>query len=63
MAKLVTFKPAHHVLTVGGRTITSADLTPELYDELIKISPNFAELFDVIEETKEAKVGKKGDPA
>lgn len=52
MAKKIQFKKGsnHHHINVGGRIITANDLTPELYDELIKLAPSHADLFDVTEE-------------
>lgn len=55
--KTVKFKdPKKAPLTVVGvGQVTNENLTPELYEKVIKVSDNFAKYFEVKEESKTKK--------
>lgn len=63
MAKTIKFKTLGNQINIGGRIIAGHNLTEEVYDELIRIAPSHADLFEVIEEpdVKSASKPKKSE--
>ncbi len=56
MPRKVKMKKAGQTLNVPGMGRFSDDnITPEMYDKLVKLSPNFADSFVVEEEEEGAK--------
>jgi hypothetical protein len=62
MPKIIKFKHEGASLNIGGRVIRQHDMNEQVYDELVKIAPAHADLFDVTEapaEVKETKSSKE----
>jgi hypothetical protein len=50
MAKKLQFKPPHGRLVVNGiGEVTNSNITPELYERLLSISPGHAEYFQEVD--------------
>lgn len=52
MPKLIKFKDPAALINYGGRQIGPHNITEELYEELVKVAPSHADLFEVVEEEK-----------
>lgn len=60
MARTITFKRADDSINIGGQVIRQHNITPELYDYLVSVSPAHADHFDVVEDAPAvAEAGKK----
>lgn len=53
----IEFKNPNDTIHCGGQVIHQGNITPEKYDELVKLAPSHADLFNVIEK-KEAEPSK-----
>lgn len=62
--KIITLKnPASPINLPGSRVIGNHNITEEIYDELIRMAPAHADLFDVTEETPAKSTSKAGKSA
>jgi hypothetical protein len=50
MPKVPKLKNPDSLIQYGGRTIGTHNITLELYEELVRIAPGHADLFDLVEE-------------
>lgn len=64
MAKKITFKnPDSPINLPGGRVIGAHNITEEIYEELLRIAPAHADLFDVEEEAPVKSTAKAAKAA
>ena len=59
MKRIIQFKRPEDTINCGGQVIHQGNITPEKYDELVKIAPAHADHFNVIEEEEKAKPAKE----
>jgi hypothetical protein len=59
----IQFKREGDTINCGGQVIHQGNITPEKYDELVKIAPAHADHFDVIDEEVEEKPAKPVKPS
>lgn len=60
MPKQIKFKDPSALINYGGRQIGPHNITEELYEELVKVAPSHADLFEVIEKEEKAAKSSAG---
>lgn len=55
------FKNPNHLINYGGQTIGAHNINRELYEELVKVAPAHADLFDLVEDTKKLPKEKSSE--